>query len=532
MRKIHHLFIGLILFLFILIIPHLDVKAETTGKCGNNLTFILSDDKSTLTITGSGDMFDFGSEIVPWIVNGQAEVSKITSVSLPNGLTSIGVRAFEGIGADEIVIPNTVTKINSMAFNKSSIKKLSIPNSVQYIGARAFEDCKNLTGTITIPNSVISFGNGTFIGCSKISGIAFPNSVDVIPDFVCKNCISLMEVNIPKGVTQVGYDAFSGCTSLKSANTPDSITTISQSAFYDCISLTSINLKGCTNICSEAFCNCSSLTSIDLSKCLTIDNRAFYNCSKLTSEIKLDEDPNTWDFIGEQAFLYSGVKKIYFSGKAPRITAANDRSSGELVASFNPSTVLYYVDGKYGWTSPTYKGYKTEKWKTLKGTIFTDTNNIKYKITKTSKGNKNGEVVVIGSKNKKMSSINIHSITIDNITYNIVSIEANAFSGFKKLKSLYISQSDVFTTIKKGAFKNCKKLESVYIDSKKFKTIEKDAFSGCKKLNTLTLNTRKLKTVGKNAFKNCKKLKNISTYIDKQKAYKKLIKKAGATNIK
>ena len=92
-----------------------------------------------------------------------------------------------------ITIPNSVTSIGGSAFsNCSSLTSINIPNRVTSIGAYAFYDCTGLT-SITIPNSVTSIGSSAFEGCSGLTSITIPNSVTSIDGyaFYCKN---LMEV--------------------------------------------------------------------------------------------------------------------------------------------------------------------------------------------------------------------------------------------------------------------------------------------------------------------------------------------------
>jgi hypothetical protein len=97
----------------------------------------------------------------------------LTSVTIPNSVTSIGNYAFAGCSLTSVTIPNGVTSIGRCAFvGCSSLTSVTIPNGVTSIGDYAFQDCNMLT-TITIPHSVTTIGEGAFDGCDNIK-LVFP----------------------------------------------------------------------------------------------------------------------------------------------------------------------------------------------------------------------------------------------------------------------------------------------------------------------------------------------------------------------
>ena len=93
----------------------------------------------------------------------------MTSVTIPNSVTSIGGVAFYGCsGLTSVTIPNSVTSIGGGAFSGcSGLTSITIPNSVTFIGIATFAGCSSLT-SIIIPNSVTSIGNYAFASCSKL----------------------------------------------------------------------------------------------------------------------------------------------------------------------------------------------------------------------------------------------------------------------------------------------------------------------------------------------------------------------------
>ena len=234
------------------------IFAESSGTCGANLTWTLSDE-GVLTISGTGAMTDYSSS-APWY----SSRSSITSVIISDGVTSIGEKAFQYCSSlTSVTIPNSVTSIGSNAFSGcSSLTSFMIPNSVTSIGGGAFSGCSSLT-SLEIPNSVTSIGWGTFYGCSSLTSVTIPNSVTSIGDYAFYGCSSLTSVTIGNGVTSIGNSAFSVCSGLTSVTIGNSVTSIGEEAFLFCSSLTSVEIpNSVTSIGSAAFSKCSSLTSI------------------------------------------------------------------------------------------------------------------------------------------------------------------------------------------------------------------------------------------------------------------------------
>ena len=266
-------------------------------------------------------------EIYPYAFFG---CNGLTSITIPNGVTSIGWCAFSNCaGLTSVTIGNSVTNIENYAFSDcTGLTSITIPNSLTSIGDEAFCRCCKLVEVYNLSNLSIeagSYGNGyvgyyaeavhTSLDEKSIlhrtdDGYVFcvvgedvwligytgtdtllnlPGSYDGrkydMYDYALANCIGLTSVVIPNSVTSIGDGVFSDCTGLTSVTIPNSVTSIGGWAFFGCTCLTSITIPGgVTSIGKYAFYCCVNLTSITIPDSVTsIDDAAFAGCTGLTS---------------------------------------------------------------------------------------------------------------------------------------------------------------------------------------------------------------------------------------------------------
>ena len=235
------------------------------------------------------------------------DCSNLTSVTIPNSVTTIGDHAFYYCsGLTSITIPNSVTTITDYAFyGCRGLTSVTMFNSVTSIGNYAFSGCRSLT-SVTIPNSVTSIGDGAFSGCSNLTSVTIPNSVKSIQEHAFYNCSGLTSVTIPNSVKYIHNGAFSGCSGLTSITIPNSVESIAEYAFSGCSSLTSVTIpNSVTSIGISAFGNCSSLTSVTIGNGIkTISKQAFSKCSALEDVYCYSESvPGTGANVFQETYI-------------------------------------------------------------------------------------------------------------------------------------------------------------------------------------------------------------------------------------
>ena len=470
--------------------------------------------------------------------------SMLTSVTIGNGVTSIGRYAFyDCTSLESITIPDSVTSVGSYAFYDCTAEIVwGDDPEITEIGYYAFSRYKGTS--ITIPNSVTSIGEYAFYGCSSLTSITIGGGVTSIERYAFDDCTSLESITIPDSVTSIGDRAFRGCSSLESITIPfvgdeagktssdtyqypfgyifgtssyDGGTAVEQTyhgsstssttyddyyipsslrsvtvtggsilygAFYGCSMLTLITIPdSVTSIGDRAFSGCISLTSITIPDSVTsIGYQAFYGCTGLTS-ITI---PDSVTSIGSGAF--SGCSSL----ESITIPFVGDE------AGKTSSDTYQYPFGYIFGTSSYDGGTAVEQ--TYYGSSTSSTTSTTYYIPSSLRS-----VTVTGGNILYGAFYNCSMLTSVTIRNGVMSIGDYAFRICSGLTSITIPDS--VTSIGEYAFLYCRGLTSVTIPDS-VTSIGSSAFAGCSGLTSVTIGEG-VTSIGYRAFRDCYKLVEV-----------------------
>ena len=222
-----------------------------------------------------------------------------TNVNLPERICIEGhdytVTGIDWIGGYYVVsvsMPNTITKIRDRAFEGSGISKITLPEGLISIGDDIFLLCERLS-SVVLPNDITSIKTGMFRYCDKLRSIVIPDAVTSIEDRAF-NCSGLENVFVPKAVKTIGDYAF--------AANDDTDYSLKSIVFEEGSQLETIG--------NNAFDLCRNLTIIEIPSSVTsIGDKAFYQCDKLANIYCYGVTPAT---LGSDVFKnISSNAKIY-----------------------------------------------------------------------------------------------------------------------------------------------------------------------------------------------------------------------------
>lgn len=505
---------------------------------GNNTVEVTYSDRDNNTYSGSVSIPETvtnnGTEYSVTKIGEYAfQGSAVTSVSMPECITSIGQYACNECGSLEtvvlptnlddfsgwcifrncrnlknIAIPENVTEIpNGTFINCSSLTAITIPQGVSEIGSNAFYGCSSLTSieipegveylyeqvfygctaleSVKLPQNLLQIGNNCFYKCGALSDISLPSSIEIIAEGAFYNCENLASPTLPASLRTLGKSAFQYCRNITTIVLPDGVAYIPGLCFYGCSSLESVTIpESLTTLGDGAFSSCQSLKAIKIpSKVTAIPDYCFFACSSLES-VTIPEGVTT---IGSGAFQSCNLNALTLPSTITSIGnyafGKNNNLQSIICSATIPPTLgdNAFSNG----ITPSIKVpissiavYKQANgWKDFSNYYGGDVvnNGITYRI--------NEKDATITAAEATLTEANIPSVVeFEGNQYPVIKINDNVFAGNTNLTAV---------TLPAGLVE-----------------IGNDAFSGCKNLESVTL-PESLKTFGSNAFESCKSLKAI-----------------------
>ena len=226
----------------------------------------------------------------------------LTHVYLPKSVKEMGTSVFSAcygikeikVAADNVYIgvkENLLLQVEEqhavvlMQIGNTTIN-LNVPeyfNGMKVITIKksAFEE-KTKIKTIHLPETLKEIESFAFKGCTSISYLSIPDSVNYIGESAFEDCKSIKQVTLSKNLTEISGFLFHGCTKLKDITLHNKIREINEKSFADCTSLETLKLSEVTEyISNSAFNDCTSLKNVYLPKNMEISYYIFNSCPNI-----------------------------------------------------------------------------------------------------------------------------------------------------------------------------------------------------------------------------------------------------------
>lgn len=521
----------LVLLMALTLLP-IGALAEGDNKCGEDLTWNL-DEIGILTISGTGDMYDYSEDyLAPW----NEHCLEITNVTISDGVTSIG----------------------SYAFCYCSVKSITLPFGLKHIGSSAFFNCPNIQ-QINIPDSVEYIDPYAFSCCKGLHTVQLPASLTLISEELFAECDNLRNLSIPDTVTEIGANAFSKCTEFSLTGLPSSIKSIGAAAFANCGNIESLALPGTLESIGEAAFNGTAIdkasfagtperwTAIGGNNCGIAQNKIDFlehtcdfsgwkydehkhwkqcSCGKTQNEGEHTGDGEICDVCGAAlsealgsgsidgglswSLSRSGALTISGSGKMSDFSSvANaapwDEQKDKIQSAVIESGVQNISAGAFSGCTALEKVSISDTVAQIDLNAFGGCTSLAaFEVAADNKAF-SSDGGVLFSADKKLLRCPVGKAADCTVPSGTVAIAGGAFKDCSKLESLVIPDS--VTAIGKSAFENCAALKRITLP-KSITTLEALTFSGCATLAEITLPDG-LKTLGEKVFSGCAALKSV-----------------------
>jgi len=507
MKKLSTFLLAAIMLAAVLFLLPTTAQADVvdSGTCGDNLTWSLTDD-GTLTISGTGAMYDWNYDEKPWYDNCEL----VTAVVIEDGVTATGKYAFSHCpNLTSVTIGSSVATLGPNTFSScENLTSIVIPGTVNCIGESAFGWCKNLTD-VTIQEGVTIIETQAFYYCDNLKNITVPNSVVYIGQWALSfnedlNCNTygnglyigntsnpyavMLEVNSTDITscevhpdTRIICCSFTGCKQLTDITIGDNIAYIDVWAFLhveENLNYTIYDGAKYLGNSENPYAVLMDIESIRITSCkIHPGTRLIHSCGFSFCHMNTVIIPDSVRAVGLDGFnACSQLSNVYYTGSQEQWEKILFLSGNEdlLDASITYNYIMEEDPVDPPPAEPNYLTYKIDNG----GAVITGID-----------GSFSGELVI--------------SETLDG--YPVVAIDEWAFSNNTKLTGVTIPDSVV--EIDHYAFWGCKELLSVTIGNG-VTTIRSQVFQSCEKLATIDLGNS-VRSIAYGAFSDCYALTEI-----------------------
>lgn len=275
-----------------------------------------------------------------------SEVKGITSITIPETVTTIAGAAFWESSLSEITIPSSVTTIGESAFENTNLTEIVIPESVLSLGDDVLSLCASLE-SVTLNNNPTAIPARMVSGCTSLAGMTIPATVTKIGEFAFSECAALEDISLPSGVTEIGRFAFAYTPELKLLPLPETVTSVGHGVFYQSGIEEASLPEAITVIPDGMYQCCASLREFEISNTVTeIEQEAFYWCFAL-DKITFGESVTT---IGNKAFMGDkALTSVTSLNTVPPVGAAFDSEVYENAILYVPNAALEAYKAADGW---------------------------------------------------------------------------------------------------------------------------------------------------------------------------------------
>ena len=478
------------------------------------------------------------------------ENTPITSIELPNTLSYIGSSAFSNTKISSINIPYLISSIpDKLFYNCVNLQSISLPEGIVSIGELAFAE--TAIRNITLPSSVTSIGEESFKG-TNISTFAYPANITKIQKGTFKNCTNLTTFVFNDNILSIASEAFYNC-GLENVVLPKYLMFLGDNVFNHCLNLNSVTFgNNISSIGDYVFSDCINLTKQNLINTLPnyiykiIDSDGYYNSEQIGdnnfklnllnyhSTVFKNYIINVYEIYNDED-LTSVLEKIYCERFS--ITNSTKYSVDENGFLYNiDKTILIKVPTKTTLTSYVMPTSVVK----IETNAFKDIENLtSLTITNNEILNSTDEIVVSNIETLILASSitetdlpsnnilkNIASIkTLDLESTSLITISDGAFNNLINLENILLPNTINYlgnylfndTKIKTfvvpdrvtelyNIFGGSKYIEKIVLNSNTTEIKDK-AFYGC--INLKEINLLNVKVIGYYAFSGCENLTNI-----------------------